>query len=145
MATVQQCLQSKPSRLVTVRSGDFVVQALQLRRDNRVRAVLVVDDGRLPGIVTQGDCAIKVLLPGKDAKATPVGEVMTRGPMTVRPTDPLEACMGLMANRGFRHLPVLDDGRLVGVISIGDVVKDQVRHMGEQIGFLETYIKGHGR
>jgi CBS domain-containing protein len=145
MATVQQCLQSKPSRLVTVRSGDFVVQALQLMRDHRVRAVLVVDDGQLVGIVTQGDCAIKVLLPGQDAKATPVGEVMTRSPMTVRPADPLEACMGLMANRGFRHLPVLDDGRLVGVISIGDVVKDQVRRMGEQIGFLETYIKGHGR
>jgi CBS domain-containing protein len=52
--------------------------------------------------------------------------------------------MGLMANRGFRHLPVLDGGKLVGVVSVGDVVKDQVRQMGEQIGFLETYIKGHG-
>lgn len=144
MATVQQCLQSKPSRLVTVRSGDFVVQALQLMRDNRVRAVLVVDDDKLAGIVTQGDCAIKVLLPGKDAKATLVSEVMTRDPMTVRPADPLEACMGLMANRGFRHLPVLDGGKLIGVVSVGDVVKDQVRQMGEQIGFLETYIKGHG-
>jgi CBS domain-containing protein len=144
MATVQQCLQSKPSRLVSVRSSDFVVQALQLMRDHRVRAVLVVDDNKLVGIVTQGDCAIKVLLPGKDAKATVVSEVMTRDPMTVRPADPLEACMGLMANRGFRHLPVLDAGKLVGVVSVGDVVKDQVRQMGEQIGFLETYIKGHG-
>jgi CBS domain-containing protein len=144
MATVQQCLQSKPSRLVSVRSSDFVVQALQLMRDHRVRAVLVVDDNKLVGIVTQGDCAIKVLLPGKDAKATVVSEVMTRDPMTVRPADPLEACMGLMANRGFRHLPVLDGGKLVGVVSVGDVVKDQVRQMGEQIGFLETYIKGHG-
>jgi CBS domain-containing protein len=144
MATVQQCLQSKPSRLVSVRSSDFVVQALQLMRDHRVRAVLVVDDNKLVGIVTQGDCAIKVLLPGKDAKATLVSDVMTRDPMTVRPSDPLEACMGLMANRGFRHLPVLDGGKLVGVVSVGDVVKDQVRQMGEQIGFLETYIKGHG-
>ncbi|MFN9103336.1 MAG: CBS domain-containing protein [Betaproteobacteria bacterium] len=144
MATVQQCLQSKPSRLVSVRSSDFVVQALQLMRDNRVRAVLVVDDDKLVGIVTQGDCAIKVLLPGKDAKATVVSEVMTRDPMTVRPADPLEACMGLMANRGFRHLPVLEGSRVVGVISVGDVVKDQVRRMGEQIGFLETYIRGHG-
>jgi CBS domain-containing protein len=127
-----------------VRSSDFVVQALQLMRDHRVRAVLVVDDNKLVGIVTQGDCAIKVLLPGKDAKATVVSEVMTRDPMTVRPADPLEACMGLMANRGFRHLPVLDGGKLVGVVSVGDVVKDQVRQMGEQIGFLETYIKGHG-
>ena len=65
-------------------------------------------------------------------------------PMTVKPSDPLEACMGLMANRGFRHLPVLDAGRVVGVVSVGDVVKDSIRRMGEQIGFLETYIKGHG-
>jgi CBS domain-containing protein len=144
MANVQHCLQSKPTRLVTVRSDDVVLQALQQMRDHRVRAVLVVDDGRLVGIVTQGDCAIKVLLPGKDAAATQVAEAMTRDPMTVKPSDPLEACMGLMANRGFRHLPVLDGGRLVGVVSIGDVVKDQVRRMGEQIGFLETYIKGHG-
>ncbi len=64
--------------------------------------------------------------------------------MTVKPADPLEACMGLMAERGFRHLPVLDQGRVVGVISIGDVVKDMVRRMSEQIGFLETYIRGHG-
>ncbi len=144
MATVLQCLQSKTSRLVTVRSDEFVVQALQLMRDHRVRAVLVVDGDRLVGIVTQGDCAIKVLLPGKDAKSTRVSEAMTRDPMTVKPADPLEACMGLMANRGFRHLPVLDGGRLIGVVSVGDVVKNQVRQMGEQIGFLETYIKGHG-
>jgi CBS domain-containing protein len=94
--------------------------------------------------VTQGDCAIKVLLPGRDAKATRVRDVMTADPMTVKPADPLEACMGLMAERGFRHLPVLDQGRVVGVISIGDVVKDMVRRMSEQIGFLETYIRGHG-
>ena len=144
MATVQQCLQAKTTRLIAVRSDDFIIEALQQMRDNRVRAVLVIDDGQLAGIVTQGDCAIKVLLPGKDARATRVAEAMTRNPMTVRPSDPLEACMGLMADRGFRHLPVMDAGKLVGVISIGDVVKDQVRRMGEQIGFLETYIKGHG-
>ena len=145
MATVQQCLQDKSDRLVSVRSGDYVVQALQLMRDHKVRAVLVIDDDRLTGIVTQGDCAIKVLLPGRDAKQTLVREVMTVDPMTVKPNDPLEACMGLMANRGFRHLPVMDGGRVVGVVSVGDVVKDSIRRMGEQIGFLETYIKGHGR
>jgi CBS domain-containing protein len=73
-----------------------------------------------------------------------VSEVMTADPMTVKPTDPLEACMGLMANRGFRHLPVWDGRRVIGVVSVGDVVKDNIRRMGEQIGFLETYIKGHG-
>jgi CBS domain-containing protein len=144
MATVAQCLKTKPDRIVSVRSTDAVVLALQAMRDNRVRAVLVMDEGRLSGIVTQGDCAIKVLLPGRDAKDTLVGEVMTANPMTVKPSDPLEACMGLMANRGFRHLPVMDGERVVGVVSVGDVVKDSIRRMGEQIGFLETYIKGHG-
>ena len=144
MSTVQQCLNEKSNQLITVRSADPVVLALQQMRDNRVRAVLVMDEGALTGIVTQGDCAIKVLLPGRDAKDTLVREVMTANPMTVKPTDPLEACMGLMANRGFRHLPVMKDGRVVGVVSVGDVVKDAIRRMGEQIGFLETYIKGHG-
>ncbi len=144
MSTVQQCLKEKPDRLVSVRASDHVVQALQLMRDHRVRAVLVMDGDRLIGIITQGDCAIKVLLPGRDAKQTLVSEVMTADPMTVKPGDPLEACMGLMANRGFRHLPVMDRGRVVGVVSVGDVVKDSIRRMGEQIGFLETYIKGHG-
>jgi CBS domain-containing protein len=106
--------------------------------------VLVIDDDVLVGVITQGDCAIKVLLPGRDARTTLVNEVMTADPMTVKPSDPLEACMGLMANRGFRHLPVMVGARVVGVVSVGDVVKDSVRRMGEQIGFLETYIKGHG-
>lgn len=144
MATVRQCLSSKPQRVVSVSSGDMVVKALQMMRDHRVRAILVVDEGRLTGIVTQGDCAIKVLLPGHDATRTRVADVMTRDPMTVKPSDQIEACMGLMANRGFRHLPVMDEGELIGVVSIGDVVKDVIRRMGEQIGFLETYIKGHG-
>jgi len=144
MASVAQCLQTKPSVLVAVRPRDPVVLALQSMRDHRVRAVLVMEGDKLVGIITQGDCAIKVLLPGDDAKKTLVRDVMTSNPMTVKPSDPLEACMGLMANRGFRHLPVLDAGRVVGVISVGDVVKDSIRRMGEQIGFLETYIKGHG-
>jgi CBS domain-containing protein len=146
MTTVKTCLAQKPQPVVTISVGpdEKVVVALQLMRDKRVRAILVIKDDKLLGILTQGDCAIKVLLPGGDAKQTLVRDVMTRGPMTVKPTDPLEACMGLMANRGFRHLPVLNGGKLVGVISVGDVVKDSARQMGEQISFLETYIKGHG-
>ncbi len=144
MTTVKHCLDQKQQAIVSVGPDDRVVRALELMRDRRVRAVLVVEGDRLVGIITQGDCAIKVLLPGRDAKQTAVREVMTANPMTVKPADPLEACLGLMATRGFRHLPVLDGGQLVGVISIGDVVKDRARQMGEQISFLETYIKGHG-
>ena len=137
-------LAQKSSTLVQVRSSDMVLEALEKMRDNRVRSVLVIDDDQLTGIITQGDCAIKVLLPGLDAGKTIVSQAMTRLPMTVKPDDPIEACMGLMVTRGFRHLPVLNEGKVVGVISIGDVVKDMIREMGHTINFLETYITGHG-
>jgi len=146
VTTVKTCLDQKPkpTELVSVGPDDMVVTALQLMRDKRVRAVLVLEADQLLGIVTQGDCAIKVLLPGLDANRVAVRDVMTSQPMTVRLADPLEACMGLMATRNFRHLPVLEADKVVGVVSIGDVVKDTMRQMGQQISFLETYIKGHG-
>src|SRR6202140_989769 len=120
------------------------VAALRQMRDNRVRSVLVIDDYLLVGIVTQGDCAIKVLLPGLDAKQTPVGQVMTGDPVTVKPDDQLEGCMAMMAARGFRHLPVLDAGEVVGVISIGDVVKDIIRNLEHNVGDLMGYIMKDG-
>ena len=88
MSTVKIALAQKSGALIHVRSGDMVVEALRQMRQNRVRSVLVIDDDALVGIVTQGDCAIKVLLPGLDAKQTPVGQVMTANPVTVKPDDP---------------------------------------------------------
>jgi CBS domain-containing protein len=145
MSSVKACLSQKGKsvNVISVKPDEKVVVALQLMRDNRVRAILVVKDEKLMGIITQGDCAIKVLLPGLDAKQVLVQEVMTANPVSVKLDDPIEACTGLMASRNFRHLPVVEAGRVVGVISIGDVVKDNIRQMGQQIGFLETYIKGH--
>lgn len=113
-------------------------------RDNRVRAVLVVDDEKLTGIVSQGDCAIKVLLPHKDPKATPISEIMTSNPLTVGFQNTLEECMAIMVHKHIRHLPVVESTKLMGVVSIGDVVKNVIELQGSQIKFLETYIKGHG-
>lgn len=144
MTTVKTCLSQKSSRLIHVSPADPVQRALELMKEHRVRSVLVLEGERLAGIITQGDCAIRVLLPGLDARTTPVSQIMTPNPMTVKPGDPLEACMGLMASRNFRHLPVIDAGRVVGVVSIGDIVKDMIRQLGDQVSFLETYIKGHG-
>ena len=144
MSTVKSALAHKSGALIRVRSGDMVVEALRQMRDNRVRSVLVIDDGVLVGIVTQGDCAIKVLLPGLDAKQTPVSQVMTGNPVTVKPDDPLAGCMAMMASRGFRHLPVLDAGKVVGVISIGDVVKDIIRDLEQSVGDLTGYILRDG-
>ena len=144
MSTVKSALAQKSGSLVHVRSGDMVVEALRQMRENRVRSVLVIDDDVLVGIVTQGDCAIKVLLPGLDAKETPVGQVMTGNPVTVKPDDPLKDCMAMMAERGFRHLPVLDAGKVVGVISIGDVVKNIIRDLEHNVGDLMGYIMKDG-
>ena len=140
MNTVKSALAQKGGALIHVRSDDMVYEALLQMRDNRVRSVLVIDDEVLVGIVTQGDCAIKVLLPGLDAKATVVSQVMTRNPMTVKLAEPIEACMGLMAAKRFRHLPVLVEGKVVGVISIGDVVKDIIRDLQQNVGDLTSYI-----
>jgi len=144
MNTVKAVLAQKSGALIHVRSGDMVVEALRQMRDNRVRSVLVIDDDVMVGIVTQGDCAIKVLLPGLDAKQTPVGQVMTRDPVTVTPDDQLEGCMTMMAARGFRHMPVLDAGKVVGVISIGDVVKDIIRDLERNVGDLMGYVMRDG-
>ena len=144
MSTVKSALAQKSGALIHVRSGDMVVEALRQMRENRVRSVLVIDDGVLVGIVTQGDCAIKVLLPGLDAKQTPVGQVMTANPVTVKPDDPVKACMAMMSARGFRHLPVLDAGKVIGVISVGDVVKDIIRDLELNVSDLMGYIMRDG-
>ncbi|WP_342711443.1 CBS domain-containing protein [Bradyrhizobium sp. B124] len=140
MTTVRSALAQKSGTLIHVRSADMVIEALRRMRDSRVRSVLVIDDDMLIGIVTQGDCAIKVLLPGLDAKQTPVGQVMTGSPVTIKPDDQLDACMAMMAARGFRHLPVLDAGKVVGVISIGDVVKNIIRDLEHNVDDLMGYI-----
>ena len=144
MTTVKQCLDQKTNTIISVRSSDSVEVALLLMRDNRVRSVLVIDDGVLVGIVTQGDCAIKVLLPNSSAKQTIVSKVMTAKPLTVSLTNSLEECMAIMVHKHIRHLPVLEKNKVVGVISIGDIVKSIIEHQGNQIKFLETYIRGHG-
>lgn len=144
MTTVRNALAQKSDAMIHVRSRDMVVEALQKMRDNRVRSVLVIDDGVLVGIVTQGDCAIKVLLPGLDAKQTQVGQVMTANPVTVRLDHPLDGCMAMMSQRGFRHLPVLDAGKVVGVISIGDVVKNIIRDLEHNVDDLMGFIMKDG-
>lgn len=143
MSTVKACLAQKPQRLIQVSSTDSVYQALELMKTNRVRSILVIDADKLVGIVSQGDCAIRAFLAGLDAKTTQVAAIMTANPMTVKPGDPMELCMGVMATRNIRHLPVVAQDRVVGVVSIGDVVKQMMTDLGEHVSFLETYIKGH--
>ena len=144
MTTVKQFIEKKSNSIFAVKSTDPVENVLILMRDHRVRAILVIDDGNLVGIVSQGDCAIKVLLPFNNPKQVPVSKIMTANPLTVSPANSLEECMAIMIHKHIRHLPVLAEQKVVGIVSVGDTVKNIMEHQGDQIKFLETYIKGHG-
>jgi CBS domain-containing protein len=144
MTTVQQCIDKKSNTIFSVRSSDPVEKVLILMRDHRVRAIPVIDDGNLVGIVSQGDCAIKVLLPFNNPKQVPVSKIMTVNPLTVSPSNSLEECMAIMIHKHIRHLPVLAEKKVVGIVSVGDTVKNIMEHQGDQIKFLETYINGYG-
>ena len=124
MNTVKDALAQKSGALIHVRSDDMVVQALLQMRDTRVRSVLVIDDDVLVGIVTQGDCAIKVLLPGLDAKQTPVGQVMTRNPVSVPPTTLAAQALNIMEQRKITSIVVADGNeaqRVAGVLHLHEL------------------------
>jgi len=144
MTTVKQCIDPKNKAVISVRSSDSTEDALKLMRDKRVRAILVIDDEQLVGIVSQGDCAIKVLLPHRDPKLTPISDIMSSNPFTVALSNSLDECMAIMVHKHIRHLPVIDQKKVIGVVSIGDIVKNVIELQASQIKFLETYIKGHG-
>jgi CBS domain-containing protein len=144
MTTVKQVISQKDNTIYSVSSSDSVEKVLILMRDHRVRAILVIDDGKLKGIVSQGDCAIKLLLPNHNPKQVSVSKIMTVNPLTVTLSNSLDECMAIMVHKHIRHLPVVNGEKVVGIISVGDAVKNIMAVQGDQIKFLETYIKGHG-
>jgi CBS domain-containing protein len=144
MTTVKKIIEQKASTIFSVSSSDPVENVLKIMRDFRVRAVLVIDDNELKGIVSQGDCAIKVLLHHLNPTQVLVSKIMTPKPLTVTLSNSLDECMAIMVHKHIRHLPVVDSTKLIGVVSIGDIVKNVIELQGSQIKFLETYIKGHG-
>ena len=144
MTTVKKIIEQKANTIFSVSTSDPVANVLKIMRDFRVRAVLVIDGSELKGIVSQGDCAIKVLLPHQDPTQVLVSKIMTPKPLTVTLSNSLEECMAIMVHKHIRHLPVVETNKVVGVVSIGDLVKNIIEQQGNQIKFLETYIKGHG-
>jgi len=144
MTTVKKIIDQKENTIFSVRTSDAVENVLTIMRDHRVRAVLVIDDSELKGIVSQGDCAIKVLLHHDDPTQVAVSKIMTPNPLTVTLSNSLDECMAIMVHKHIRHLPVLENNKVIGVVSIGDLVKNIIELQGNQIKFLETYIKGHG-
>jgi CBS domain-containing protein len=144
MTTVKKIIDQKSKTIFSVRTTDPVADVLKIMRDFRVRAVLVIDDNELKGIVSQGDCAIKVLLPHNNASEVAVSTIMTPNPLTVKLSNTLDECMAIMVHKHIRHLPVVEANKVVGVVSVGDMVKNIIELQGNQIKFLETYIKCHG-
>lgn len=140
MIKVHQILKEKEARLITISSKSMVFEALQSMMKFNISAILIVDEGNLSGIFTERDYARKVVLLGKTSKEVQIKEVMTTHPIFVTPNDSIELCMKLMTDRHIRHLPVMSDKQLIGMVSIGDVVKSIIEDQKETIKNLENYI-----
>lgn len=142
MTTVRQLLASKGNSVVSVSPGARIIDALRLMADKDIGAVLVVEAGRVVGIMSERDYARKVILRGKSSQDSPVREIMTERVVYARPEQTVPECMALMTNKRIRHLPVLEGERLVGVLSIGDLVKETISEQEFIIRQLENYIHG---
>jgi CBS domain-containing protein len=142
--TVHDVLRRKGSGVIAVGPDASVFEALQTLAANNIGAVLVLDGQRLVGILSERDYARQVILKGKASKDTPVREIMTTSVVCVHPEHTIEECMALMTDKRFRHLPVIADDRLLGVLSIGDVVKALLDEQAFRIEQLEMYIASGG-
>jgi CBS domain-containing protein len=143
MKTVAQLLRSKTHGVLSISPDTAVFHALQLMADKNVGALLVLDGDNLVGIFSERDYARKIILVGKSSKETAVREIMSSHVLYVRPQQTIEDCMALMTDKHVRHLPVLEDERVIGVISIGDVVKGIISEQEFMIEQLQNYISGH--
>jgi CBS domain-containing protein len=140
MNTVRQLLEGKTTRLLSISPDASVFEALQLMAAKDVGALVVLEGERLAGIFSERDYARKVVLVGKFSKETAVREIMTPKVLCVRPDQTVDQCMALMTEHRIRHLPVLDGNKVIGVISIGDVVKELLSEQQVIISQLESYI-----
>jgi CBS domain-containing protein len=141
MATVRQILQGKKRPLSTVRPDARVYDALKLMAAEEIGALLVIDGERLVGIISERDYARKVILHGKSSHDIPVRDIMTERVVCVTQDRTIEECMALMTDKHIRHLPVIENDRLIGVVSIGDVVKEKISEQQFTIKQLESYIQ----
>ena len=142
MQTVGDILQVKGHAAWSIGPKATVYDALQLMADKDVGALLVLEDGRLAGIFSERDYARKIILKGKSSRETAVREIMSEQVISVEPEQSVAECMALMTNHRIRHLPVLEAGEVIGVISIGDVVKAIMTQQEFTIEQLEKYITG---
>ena len=142
MKTVRQILKTKPFPIWSVSAETKTFAAIQLLAEKGIGALLVMTDDQLVGIFSERDYARKVALKGKSSLDTPVRDVMTTDVLVISPEDSNEYCMALMTDKRVRHLPVIENSKVIGIISIGDLVKDIISEQEFTIRQLESYIHG---
>lgn len=142
MVRVKQLLGRKGHEVWSVDAEEPVLEAIQMMADKHVGALPVTRDGELVGVISERDYARKVILLGRSSAETPVWQIMSSPVVTVSPDDDVRQCMQLMTERRIRHLPVLQAGRMVGVISIGDLVRAVIEEQDQTIEHLERFIAG---
>ena len=142
MKLVQHLLDNKGRTIISIQSDASVLDAIVLMADKGIGSLVVMDDGDLTGIVTERDYARKVIIKGRASDTTPVADIMTKDVTTASSAMTVNKCMAIMTAIKCRHLPVVDDGELVGMISIGDLVQAIIADQQEEIEQLESYISG---
>ncbi len=142
MKTVKDLLNDKGYAVWSIGPGESIYDAIELMANKEVGALMVVEDTKLVGIVSERDYARKVILKGLSSKDTEIRDIMTARVVYAQPEQTIEECMALMTEKRIRHLPILDGGKLVGVISIGDLVKSVIAEQRFTIAQLEHYITG---
>ena len=140
MRTVRQLLEAKAPEVFAIGPDAPVIDAIRLMAEKRIGAVLVIEGGRLAGILSERDYARKIVLQGRSSSDTPVRTIMTAEVVTVGVDDTADRCMQIVTQRRIRHLPVVHDGQVLGVVSIGDLVKAVIEDQQQQIEQLERYI-----
>ncbi len=142
MRTVRQLLESKPAEIIAISPDAPVIDAIRLMAERHVGALVVMEGARLVGILSERDYARKIVLQGRSSKDTPVRDIMTAEVITVRPEDSSDHCMQVVTDKRIRHLPVMQGGDVVGVLSIGDLVRAVIEEQKQELDQLQRYIAG---
>lgn len=138
--TVKQLLKTKPAGIISITSSAKIFDAIKLMADKKVGALPVIDDNRLVGVVSERDYTRKVAINQLNSHSANVAEIMTRNVITVNPSNTIDECMQIMSDKHIRHLPVTENGEIVGVLSIMDVVRNILAEKESLIEQLEHYI-----
>jgi CBS domain-containing protein len=142
MRTVRQLLESKPAEVVSIGPDAPVIDAIRRMAERGIGALLVMEGPRLVGILSERDYARKIVLQGRSSKDTPVRDIMTAEVVTVAPEQSCDHCMQVVTNSRIRHLPVLERGEVIGILSIGDLVRVVIEQQQQELEQLQRYIAG---